>query len=197
MRRILLASRNRKKALELGQLLEGLPYEVVSLDEFPECPEVVEDGLTFEENSEKKARETGLFTGLWSLADDSGLVVEALGGEPGVFSARYGGKETDGERNGFLLEKLSGVPTDKRTARFVCCATLFGDGKILFQASGECEGRILDSPRGSHGFGYDPIFQPLGMDRSMAELSPAEKHRASHRGKALAAVREFLTQLGG
>ncbi|MCG3196166.1 MAG: RdgB/HAM1 family non-canonical purine NTP pyrophosphatase [Candidatus Omnitrophica bacterium] len=196
MRPILLASRNRKKALELGQLLEGLPFEVVSLEEFPEYPEVVEDGLTFEANSEKKAREASLFTGLWSLADDSGLVVDALGGEPGVYSARYGGKESDGERNRFLLEKLSAVPPDKRTARFVCCATLFGDGKILFQASGECEGRILDAPRGSQGFGYDPIFQPPGMDRSMAELPPGEKHAISHRGKALAAVREFLKQLG-
>lgn len=192
MRKLLLASRNAKKARELGQLLEGLDYQVLSLDDYPGCPEVEEDGETFEANSEKKARETSFITGLWTLADDSGLVVDALGGEPGIYSARYGGHATDEARNTHLLEKLHGFPPLRRTARFVCCATLFGEGGLLFQTTQTCEGSILESPRGEHGFGYDPVFQPLGMTCSMAELPPEEKHRISHRGKALAAVREFL-----
>jgi XTP/dITP diphosphohydrolase len=195
MRKILLASRNRKKARELADLLKDLPFEVISLDAFPDCPEVEEDGDTFEANSEKKAREVGLTTGLWTLADDSGLLVDALGGAPGVLSARYGGHTDDGARNRFLLENLKGVTQKVRSARFVCCATLFGEGKRIFQATASCEGRILEAPRGTHGFGYDPVFQPEGMDCSMAELTPEEKHRISHRGKALAAVREFLLDL--
>jgi XTP/dITP diphosphohydrolase len=193
MPEIILASRNAKKALELGQLLEGLDYQVLSLGDYPGCPEVVEDGETFEANSEKKARETSLFIGQWTLADDSGLVVDALGGEPGVYSARYGGHASDEARNAHLLEMLHDVPAGQRTARFVCCATLFGEGKLLFQTTQTCEGSILESPRGAHGFGYDPIFQPQGMTCSMAELPLEEKHKISHRGKALAAVREFLS----
>lgn len=194
MRKIVLASRNRKKAKELQEILAGLSYRVVTLEEYPDCPEVVEDGATFEANSEKKARAVSEFTGEWALADDSGLAVDALGGEPGVYSARYGGKETDEERNEFLLENLKTVPEELRSARFVCCATLYGDGKLLFQTKDACEGSILQAPRGAGGFGYDPLFLPEGYTRSMAELSPQEKHSISHRGKAFAKVRTDLLE---
>jgi len=194
MRNIVLASRNAKKEDELGTLLTDLPCRVVSLLNYPNCPEVEEDGITFEANSEKKAREVSEFTGEWALADDSGLVVDTLDGEPGVYSARYGGLETDTERNQYLLENLAGVEVPDRTARFLCCATLYGDGRIIGQASGVCEGCILEAPRGSRGFGYDPIFQAEGYTASMAELSPEEKNRISHRGKAMRQIREFLQQ---
>jgi XTP/dITP diphosphohydrolase len=202
MKRIVVASRNRKKAQELAELLEGLPFQVVSLDLWQECPEVIEDGATFQENSLKKAQEVSQYTGEWTLADDSGLSVDVLKGEPGVFSARYGGYTTDLERNQYLLAKMTGIPLAERTARFVCCATLFGEGHLLYQVTEVCEGQILLAPQGSYGFGYDPIFQPCGeaqsahcicgREGSMAELPPAEKHRISHRGKALAAVRNYL-----
>ena len=195
MKQIVLASRNEKKAKELQEILEGLPFEILSLESFPNCPEVEEDGTTFEENSAKKAMEVSGYTGLWTLADDSGLVVDALGGEPGTYSARYGGKDTDEERNLHLLENLKGVPSEKRTARFVCCATLFGDGQVLFQATETVEGRILDEERGEGGFGYDPLFLPEGFCITTAEMTPDQKHRISHRGKAFRKVKEFLTGL--
>lgn len=196
-RRILVvATRNRKKAIELSDLLAGLPYQVKTLDDFPGCPEVIEDGKTFEANSGKKAREVAQFTGEWCVADDSGLEVDALGGEPGVYSARYGNMTNDDSRNQLLLEKLKGQPRGERLARFVCCATLFGDGRVLHQSRATCEGTILFAPRGTFGFGYDPIFQPEGFDCSMAELPPEEKHRISHRGKALQEIRRFLEQSG-
>jgi XTP/dITP diphosphohydrolase len=194
-RLLVLASRNLKKAKELAEILEGLPFQVLPVSEYPDCPEVEEDGETFEANSEKKAREVSEFTGEWALADDSGLEVDALGGEPGVYSARYGGMDSDPERNLFLLDRMVDVPEPERQARFVCCATLYGDGKKIFQARGTCEGRILFSPRGEGGFGYDPLFLPEDGTRTMAELSPEEKHAISHRGKALARVREFLMSL--
>lgn len=195
MKKILLASRNQKKVQELADLLAGLPYEVVSLDNYPDCPEVEEDGETFAENSEKKAREVSQFTGEWTVADDSGLAVDALSGAPGVYSARYGGLEDDPSRNQFLLDNMKGIPADHRHAHFLCCATLYGDGKVLFQSQGKCEGRILFEPRGTNGFGYDPVFQPEGMNCSMAQLTPEEKHRISHRGQALGQVRGFLLNL--
>lgn len=195
LKKIVLASRNKKKARELEEILQGLPYRIVTLEEYPDCPEVVEDGLTFEANSEKKAREVSENTGEWALGDDSGLVVDALGGEPGVLSARYGGRDTDEERNRFLLENLEEIPDGARTARFVCCATLYGGGRSLIQTMGKVEGAILHAPRGTGGFGYDPLFLPVGYTRSMAELPPEEKHSISHRGKALAKVRELLIGL--
>lgn len=195
MQTIVLASRNPKKARELQEILDGAQYEILTLDAYPDCPEVEEDGLTFEENSAKKAAEVSAYTGHWAIADDSGLVVDALGGEPGVFSARYGGKATDEERNQHLLENLRGVPAQERTARFVCCASLFGDGKLLFQATETVEGRILEAPRGENGFGYDPLFLPDGFDVTTAEMSSDDKHRISHRGKALRKVEQFLMTL--
>lgn len=195
MQTIVLASRNPKKARELQEILDGAQYEILTLDAYPDCPEVEEDGLTFEVNSAKKAAEVSAYTGHWAIADDSGLVVDALGGEPGVFSARYGGMATDEERNQHLLENLRGVPAQERTARFVCCASLFGDGKLLFQATETVEGRILEAPRGENGFGYDPLFLPYGFDVTTAEMSSDDKHRISHRGKALRKVEQFLMTL--
>ncbi len=189
---LVVATRNRKKGIELSELLEGLPFEVRTLDFYPDCPEVIEDGETFEANSEKKAREVSSHTGEWVVADDSGLEVDVLGGEPGVYSARYGGLDDDHSRNQYLLDKLAGRPPEERSARFVCCATLFGDGKVIYQVRATCEGRILHTPRGAFGFGYDPIFQPDGFNCSIAELPPSEKHRISHRGKALREIRKFF-----
>ena len=196
MRKIVIASRNRKKAREVQEILEGLPYEVTTLADYPDCPEVIEDGETFEANSEKKAREVCSYTGEWSLADDSGLVVDTLGGEPGVYSARYGGFETDEERNRYLLKNLAAFPMNRRQARFVCCATLYGGGRRLCQVTGSCEGTILFAPKGHNGFGYDPLFLPVGYERSMAELTAAEKHAISHRGQALRKIRGFIEDRG-
>ncbi|MCB9769057.1 MAG: RdgB/HAM1 family non-canonical purine NTP pyrophosphatase [Candidatus Omnitrophica bacterium] len=195
MKKIVLASRNRKKARELQEILNGLPYEIVTLEAFPDCPEVIEDGETFEANSAKKAAEVSAFTGLWAVADDSGIAVDALGGEPGVYSARYGDKETDEERNEHLLENLQGVPDDERTGRFVCCASLYGEGKLLYQVTETVEGRILHAERGEGGFGYDPLFLPDGFEVTTAEMTPEQKHQISHRGKALRKVKEFLESL--
>lgn len=192
MQRIVLASRNPKKSKELRELLVGLPFEVIGLESFPDCPEVIEDGDTFEANSAKKALEVAAFTGEWAVADDSGLEVDALGGEPGVYSARYGGLSDDAQRNLFLLKNLEPFDSTRRSARFVCCATLAADGIVLFQHRSTCEGEILDSPRGDHGFGYDPIFQPSGLSVAMAELPPEQKHRISHRGRAFVELRRFL-----
>jgi XTP/dITP diphosphohydrolase len=129
------------------------------------------------------------------VADDSGLEVDALNGAPGVYSARYGEKETDEERIRHLLENLKGVSSEDRTGRFVCCATLFGEGKLLFQTTDTVEGKILDEERGEGGFGYDPLFLPDGFCITTAEMTPAQKHRISHRGKAMSKVKEFLEGL--
>lgn len=195
MKQIVLASRNWKKAKELQEILSGLPYEVLTLESFPDCPDVVEDGTTFEENSAKKATEVSGFTGLWAVADDSGLAVDALKGEPGIYSARYGEKETDEERNQYLLENLKGVPLQDRVGRFVCCATLYGEGKVLFQTTDTVEGKILEEEQGEGGFGYDPLFLPDGFCITTAEMTPDQKHKISHRGKAMRRVKEFLEGL--
>lgn len=195
MRILVLASHNRKKAAELKQLVADLPYEIRTVDDYPGCPEVEEDGATFEANSLKKAHAVSTYCGQWALADDSGLEVDALGGAPGIFSARYGGLDNDQERNEYLLKNIESVPDLQRTARFVCCVTIFGDNLLRYQSRSSCEGRLLHEPRGEHGFGYDPIFLPNGHTRSMAELGPDEKNAISHRGKALRLAREFLKMI--
>ncbi len=175
-----MATHNRHKVRELQRILAPLGIEVATA----ELPEVEETGTTFEENAEIKARSACRATGLPSVADDSGIVVDALGGAPGVYSARYAGPDaTDEERNRKLLEELRGVPDEKRTARFVsavCCA--FPDGEAI-TVTGVCEGRVAYLPSGSGGFGYDPIF--LVGKKTYAELTPSEKDAVSHRGKAL------------
>ena len=196
---LLLASSNAGKLRELAQLLEGLPVRLRSLSEFGNVPAVEETGETFEENASLKAAAYGRLTGLLTLADDSGLEVEALGGAPGVRSARYAGADaTDGQRVARLLEELKGKSVGERGARFVCVLSLFdpaASSSRLFR--GVCPGRIAESARGSQGFGYDPVFVPDGHDLSFAQLPAEIKQRISHRARALTDARGYLALLFG
>jgi len=185
---IVLATRNKKKIEEIRRITADLPISILSLDNFPDCPETVEDRDTFEGNAVKKASEVCECTGKPALADDSGLEVDALGGAPGVYSARYAGNAGSGNdvRNyEKLLFELKNVPDEKRGARFVCCMALAlpdGSVKTFF---GYAEGSIGYEPKGETGFGYDPVFIPKGYKNTFAEMSGDEKDRLSHRGKAL------------
>jgi len=184
--KLVLASRNPGKVKELRTILAAQGIEVLSEAEAGAELEVEETGTTFEENSRLKAQAVLAACGVAAAGDDSGLVVDALGGAPGVYSARYGGKKTDAERTALLLENLRGVPEEKRTARFVCVVTCcFPDGRVV-TARGTCEGRIALAPRGSDGFGYDPVFLVPELGRTFAELTEEEKNAISHRGRALA-----------
>jgi len=190
---IVLATRNSGKVQELRRLLEGLPITVLFLEDFREIPEVVEDGETYEENAVKKAREVAAATGRMVLADDSGLEVDALQGGPGVHSARWSGEElTDHERYMKLLEKLQDTPEDERGALFRCTIAIATPRKILKVVQGTCRGSIVSSPQGAGGFGYDPVFMPVGYNHTFAELSPEVKNRISHRARALEKAALFL-----
>jgi len=193
--RLVVATRNRGKLAELRSLLgahRGL--ELLCLSDLPLLPEVVEDGDTFLANAQKKAREVALATRLPTLADDSGLLVDALDGAPGVHSARFAGEHaSDDENNTRLLELLANVPTEDRRARFRCVLALATpDGTLGPHTEGECEGRIVREPRGAHGFGYDPLFEVEGLGRTMAELSSAEKDDLSHRAVATRRMKDEL-----
>lgn len=198
---IVLASRNRRKAGELSDLLAGLPVVIRTMDEFPHVAEVEEDGLTFRENAVKKAVHAASVTGLPALADDSGLEVDALGGAPGVRSARYAGETADDEANNAkLLAAMRGLPPGERSARFRCVIALARPDRTTETAEGSCEGIIGEAPRGAGGFGYDPLFFYPPLDRTFAELKPAAKNRVSHRGVALKAavaiIRRWLKEEG-
>jgi XTP/dITP diphosphohydrolase len=189
MKTIVVATKNRGKLREIQAALAGLDLKIRSLDDFPSAPEVVEDGETFAENAGKKARAIAAHTGLPALADDSGLAVDALGGAPGVFSARYAGETADDAANNRkLLAALQNVPPAKRTARFVCVLALaFPGGRTVF-AEGFCEGRIIDSLKGEGGFGYDPVFFSPELGITFAEATREQKLSVSHRGRALTAL---------
>lgn len=191
---LLIATRNAGKISELTRLLAGLPLRLRDLSEFPQVREVEETGLTFAENAELKARLYSRQTGLWTLSDDSGLEVDALGGAPGVLSARYAGaRATDAERNARLLAELDGTRDEARGARFVCVIALFAPrAKDVELFSASCEGRIIREPRGTNGFGYDPLFVPQGYNQTFGELPDELKTRISHRARALAAARQHL-----
>jgi XTP/dITP diphosphohydrolase len=242
MRTILLATGNPGKAREMREILEGIEngqtqaarragetgsqsaIEWRYLSEFADCgwPEPVEDGPTFAANAVIKARHYARLSGLWTIADDSGLVVDALGGDPGVRSARYAGEPKDDKANNALLVRnLAGVPAERRTARFRCVVVLAGvcddlpggasgpqvansaadnqavqgEPRVLAMAEGTVEGRIIDDPRGSHGFGYDPHFWHPAFGMTTAEMPPETKHSISHRGQALRRLREQLAGL--
>jgi XTP/dITP diphosphohydrolase len=204
--RIVLATRNQGKVAEFQKLFQDIPdLEIISLDSVPPppVPDVIEDGETFEHNARKKALEVAHATGMMTLADDSGIEVDELDGAPGVYSARFSGKDATKESNNRkLLALLGDLPDQKRTARFRCVLA-FADpsnpshpepsGGFLHLEHGVCEGRILREPRGTRGFGYDPVFQPEGESLSMAELSPERKNRISHRGLAARRMRDFLS----
>ena len=196
--KLILASNNDHKLAEFRRLADQIGFEIVSQKEAGCFFEVEENGTTFEENSYLKAAAVTKATGFPAIADDSGLVVDALNGEPGIYSARYGpGHDAPASaRNEYLLKKIENVPDEKRTARFVCCiCCTFPNGDVL-RARGECEGCILHAPVGEGGFGYDPIFHPLpGSDHrdcGFAELTADEKNAISHRGNAL---RKFIPLL--
>jgi XTP/dITP diphosphohydrolase len=190
---IVVASHNPGKVVELKQLLEDLPVRVYSLDDFPDAPEVKEDGETFQENALKKARAVFQTTGKITLADDSGLEVDTLQGAPGVQSARFGGRElTDHERNLKLLKMLKDVRDEERGATFQCCLAIVGPKGLEKVVSGSSRGTIIWEPRGGSGFGYDPIFLPCEYGHTFAELSPEVKNKISHRGKALEKAALFL-----
>ncbi len=194
MKTLLLATRNNGKLIELRAMLGSLKFDLVSLGSFPDVAEVAETGATFAENAALKASEYAKSAGLMTLADDSGLAVDALGGRPGVLSARYGGSDLPFARKmELLLSEIDATGSSDRTARFVCSlAVADPDDGILFQTDGVCEGRINVEPRGSGGFGYDPIFVPVGYRETFGELSSEIKAEISHRAAAFRQLIPFL-----
>jgi len=190
---LLIGSGNRDKARELAALLEGLPWEVRSLADYPAVPEPEETGQTFEENALLKARYYRDKFEVTCVADDSGLEVDALDGAPGIYSARYAGDGcTYDDNNSKLLAALEGKPWHERTARFVCCAAFAPLAGPEHTVRGTVEGHIAVAPQGSRGFGYDPLFVPEGEGQTFAEMKPEDKHAISHRGRAFRALREHL-----
>lgn len=196
---LLVATTNPGKLVEVEAALKDLPIDIIPLTRLGTWPEVVEDGKSFEENALKKARTLADFSGYVTLADDSGLVVNVLGGAPGILSARYSGEEGgDAQNNKKLLHALAGLPQEKRGARFVCVLALcspisFGKGEWVFRD--ECEGWITFAPRGENGFGYDPLFFYPPLRKTFAEIDRETKGRVSHRGKALRKLKEALPSL--
>ena len=201
MARILIATSNAGKLRDFAGAAAAHGVEVAGIPSFASLPQVVEDGETFEANAIKKAEAYSKHApGEVVLADDSGLEVDALGGAPGVHSARYAaaegehGNASDERNNAKLLRELTGVPAEKRTARFVCVIALARDGKLLQDFRGEAEGFILDAPRGAQGFGYDPLFFSPEAGKTFAELEPEEKAKYSHRGQAFEKFLEYMSQ---
>jgi len=197
--RLLVATMNAGKLAEYQGLLKGVPgLELDSIASLSQAADVLEDRDTFYGNALKKATETAAVAGVACLADDSGLEVDALNGRPGVYSARYAREgATDAQNNAKLLDELSGISDERRTARFRCVIVVVdGEGRELAVAEGTCEGRIGQEPRGTHGFGYDPVFVPDGYDEAMAELGPETKNEISHRAKAAQKLTPLLRSLG-
>lgn len=188
--KIIAATKNKNKLREFGEILKG--FEIISQEDAGIDIDVEETGTTFEENSLLKAQAIYEKSGIPAIADDSGLCVDALGGEPGVYSARYGGEGYDDEgRVELLLKNMRDIPDEKRTARFVCAITMVSDDGII-TAKGECEGRINHAPVGENGFGYDPVFYMEEYGKTTAQMTPDEKNAVSHRGKALRIFAEKL-----
>lgn len=191
---LLIATRNQKKQKELQELLSEIGWNVVTLCDYPDSPDVEENGETFLANAELKAVAASQHTGLLTLADDSGLAVDALDGRPGIYSARYakGEASTDEENLQKVLDEMQGVPVERRMARFVCAAVLAQGEKVVFSTEQNVEGFLTESPGGDGGFGYDPIFYYPPFGKTFAEVPIEEKHSVSHRGQALAEVKAFL-----
>ena len=193
---IVLATRNKKKIEEIRRILDGLNISLLTLDDFPYCPEVDENADTFEGNANKKAGEIAQCTGKAAISDDSGIEVYALDGAPGVKSARYAGDQSDDfANNEKLLNELAGIADESRGARFICIiAIALPDGKIqTFQ--GIVEGHVGKKPVGTMGFGYDPLFYPKGLDMTLGQMSPEEKDSLSHRRDALEKLKTYLKSL--
>jgi XTP/dITP diphosphohydrolase len=197
--KLVLATHNQGKITEFRRILDALApgaIELIGVDQFPDLIDVEETGSTFEENSLLKARYTSHATGLPAIADDSGLCVDALNGDPGIFSARWAGEHGNDRANlEKVLAQLKDIPDDKRTAHFVCVASLvLPDGRHQV-AEGRFDGHILHAPVGDNGFGYDPIFQPVGLSISSAQMSAEEKDLLSHRGKSLRSLAPHVIHL--
>ncbi len=194
--KIILATRNPGKIAEMKQVLHPLPFTLCSLNDYPGFPPIEETGQTFEENAILKAETISSLTGEMALADDSGLEVDCLEGKPGVFSARFSGEgATDQKNNALLLELMKDVPFPRRSARFVCSIAIAAPGRQTRVVRGTCEGKIATSPRGSGGFGYDPLFISQEEGKTFAQLDTASKNRISHRGRALEEARRSLGEL--
>ena len=194
--KLLLATGNAHKAREMREILKDFPVELTTLAEMPEIPAVVEDGRTLEENAVKKAIAPALASGLWTLSDDTGLEVEALGGRPGVYSARYAGPGCDFQANcRKLLEEMREVPRPRRSAVFRTIVALSSPEGMVQYREGRLEGRIAEAPAGTNGFGYDPVFYIPEEGRTLAELSEAEKNRLSHRSQGLQAILPVLKEV--
>ena len=195
--RAVLATQNAHKVIELNRILAdaGVARQIVGLAEFPGAPDVAETGLTFADNALLKAREIAAYTGLPAVSDDSGLTVNALNGMPGILSARWAGKHGDDQANlELVLRQMADI--DRRDAAFVCVAALaLPGGAGEWTTTGVLPGRITRAPRGTNGFGYDPIFVPDGMDTTTAELSPQDKEAISHRGRAFRAIAQVIAGL--
>ncbi|OIO38780.1 MAG: non-canonical purine NTP pyrophosphatase, RdgB/HAM1 family [Candidatus Omnitrophica bacterium CG1_02_46_14] len=190
---LVLGTKNKDKLRELKHLLKSVNIQVRSLVDYPECKDVVENGKTFEANARKKSGDYSHHTRRLTLADDSGLMVRALNGKPGVYSARFAGKDCAyQDNNRKLLKLLKDLPAGKRRAKFVCVMALYDDGKFIKIVKGECRGFIANEAKGKSGFGYDPVFIPEGFSKTFAELSSTTKNRISHRGKALRAMKRVI-----
>ncbi|TGU70313.1 XTP/dITP diphosphatase [Geomonas terrae] len=195
MKELLVASGNKGKLREFGELLRGVVDTILSPADFPDLPDVVEDGATFEENAIKKALSAARCTGRPVLADDSGLCVDYLGGRPGVYSARFAGEgATDADNNALLLRELAGVPAEKRGAAFHCVIALCLPDGTCRTFDGALAGVILETPRGEGGFGYDPLFMVPEYGQTFSELPMEIKNAISHRGRAMQMLKEALTQ---
>lgn len=191
--RIVFATKNEGKVREINDMLASTDIELISLNHFGSLPEIVEDGKTYLENAFKKAKTICEFTGETVLADDSGLQVDVLGGEPGVYSARYAREgATDEENNAKLLAKLKDVPQELRTASFFCALVLYYQNGQYFAFEAQWQGRIIEESRGINGFGYDPIFLSPQFNKTAAELPPEIKNKISHRGQAFEKLKNHL-----
>jgi XTP/dITP diphosphohydrolase len=198
--RLIVATRNPDKLIELRRILDAgrVPVDVSDLDEFPDMPEVAETGLTFTENALLKARAVAAYTGLAAVADDSGLCVDALNGMPGVLSARWAGRHGADHANlELVLAQLADIPAGHRGAQFACAAALVLPSGAEHVAEGLLEGSLATAPRGTNGFGYDPIFVPDGYEITTAEMDPVDKDKISHRGRALRHLAPIIAALLG
>ena len=190
---VVIATHNPGKMREIASILDYPQVKFLSLLDFPEIPEIIEDGITFAENAQKKAMVISRLTGRFAIADDSGLCVQALQGRPGIFSSRFAGENaTDKERYQKLLRQMQGIPLAKRKATFFCAIAIASPQGQVQVVEGKCSGLISLSPRGTHGFGFDPIFLLPKLGKTMAELAPEEKNKISHRARALKKLKRIL-----
>lgn len=193
MKELLVATKNAGKLREIRELLKDFDLKITSLADYPDAPEIVEDGTTFRANAVKKARVIGTFSGKLVMGEDSGLQVKALGNRPGVYSARFSGEgATDEKNNRKLLSSLQGVPLSRRQARYRCCVALCDGPKLIGVVDGSCSGRIALASEGGNGFGYDPLFLIPRYKKTFGQLDPAIKAQISHRARALKKLQSFL-----